>query len=86
MRRLDPVYGSQGAAGGAWPAHSRLTTIRTAPHPAPLQAHIQAAEALSPTSPLAGKAYFITNDEDRTFWGFMGDLCHGLGYDRPRIK
>ncbi|GAB4817775.1 hypothetical protein N2152v2_004821 [Parachlorella kessleri] len=50
------------------------------------QAHIQAAEALSLTSPLAGQAYFVTNNEDRTFWGFMGDLCEGLGYGRPRIR
>jgi sterol-4alpha-carboxylate 3-dehydrogenase (decarboxylating) len=51
-----------------------------------LQAHIQAAEALSEDSPLAGRAYFITNDDPRPFWGFMGDVCQGLGYQRPHIK
>ena len=54
-----------------------------------LQAHIQAAEALlegGSSSALAGKAYFVTNDDPRPFWGFMGDLCEGLGYGRPRIR
>jgi sterol-4alpha-carboxylate 3-dehydrogenase (decarboxylating) len=53
------------------------------------QAHIQAADALTeggPESALGGKAYFITNDDPRPFWGFMGDLCEGLGYGRPRIR
>ena len=31
----------------------------------------------------AGKAYFITNDDPRPFWGMMGDICEGLGYGRP---
>jgi sterol-4alpha-carboxylate 3-dehydrogenase (decarboxylating) len=35
---------------------------------------------------LAGKPYFVTNAEPRTFWGFMGDVCQGMGYDRPHIK
>ena len=59
------------------------------PSPPPWQAHIQAAEALleaGPSSALAGKAYFVTNDDPRPFWGFMGDLCEGLGYGRPRIR
>lgn len=50
------------------------------------QAHIEAADALSLDSPLAGKAYFITNADPRPFWGFMGDVCEGLGYGRPHIK
>lgn len=51
-------------------------------------AHLAAADKLSaggPTSPAAGKPYFITNDAPRPFWGFMGDVCEGLGYGRPRI-
>lgn len=31
----------------------------------------------------AGRAYFITNDDPRPFWTMMGDICQGLGYDRP---
>lgn len=50
------------------------------------QAHLEAADALSLDSPLAGKPYFVTNDDPRPFWGFMGDVCEGLGYGRPHIK
>lgn len=50
------------------------------------QAHLEAAEALSLTSKVAGQAYFITNNEPRPFWGMMGDVCEGLGYKRPSIK
>lgn len=51
------------------------------------QAHIEAAEALEgPDCPLGGRAYFVTNDEPRTFWGFMGDVCEGMGYPRPHVK
>ncbi|GAB0489237.1 hypothetical protein MMPV_000454 [Pyropia vietnamensis] len=49
------------------------------------QAHEMAALALTPTSPLAGSVYFITNDDPRSFWGFLGDLVAPLGYPRPRI-
>ena len=51
-------------------------------------AHLAAADVLAAqgvSSAAAGKAYFITNDEPRPFWGFMGDVCGGLGYGRPRI-
>lgn len=50
------------------------------------EAHILAARNLTGPSPRAGgKAYFITNDDPRPFWGMMGDICQGLGYGRPRI-
>lgn len=51
-------------------------------------AHLLAALALlrhGPNALCGGKAYFITNDEPRPFWGMMGDICEGLGYERPRI-
>ncbi|CAI0555411.1 unnamed protein product [Linum tenue] len=32
------------------------------------------------------KAYFITNMEPIKFWEFTGNVCAGLGYERPRIK
>lgn len=35
---------------------------------------------------VAGKPYFVTNDDPRSFWGFMGDLLEPLGYERPRVK
>lgn len=46
----------------------------------------QAAEALDDpvrAAKVAGKAYFITNQDPREFWGMMGDVCEGLGYKRP---
>lgn len=52
------------------------------------QAHIAAADLLlkhGTDAKAAGKAYFITNDDPKPFWGFMGDVCEGLGYGRPRI-
>lgn len=44
------------------------------------------AVALTPSSPLAGAVYFITNDDARPFWGFLGDLVAPLGYPRPRVR
>lgn len=49
-------------------------------------AHLEAANALTLTSVVAGQAYFITNGEPVPFWTMMGDVCEGLGYERPRIK
>eukprot|EP00210_Caulerpa_lentillifera_P002382 g2285.t1 len=49
-------------------------------------AHLLAAEKLSLDSPVAGQAYFITNQEPIRFWEFTGDLLEGLGYERPYIK
>lgn len=49
-------------------------------------AHLAAADAMTRSSRLAGQAYFITNREPRPFWGVMGDVCQGLGYQRPHLK
>ena len=68
-------------------SYRRLSLPLPLPPPAP-QAHIQAAEALaspSQAAAVAGQAYFITNADPQPFWGFMGDVCEGLGYGRPRI-
>lgn len=27
----------------------------------------------------------MTNQDPKTFWGMIGDVCEGLGYQRPRI-
>jgi hypothetical protein len=35
----------------------------------------QAAEKLVLGSPVAGRPYFITNDEPRPFWEVLGDIC-----------
>ncbi|KAK9800353.1 hypothetical protein WJX73_009197 [Symbiochloris irregularis] len=49
------------------------------------QAHIQAAEALTLDSPLAGRPYFTTDSAPRPFWQFLGDVLQPLGYERPHI-
>lgn len=41
---------------------------------------IQAADALSLNSKLAGQAYFITNHEPVNHWGFFNDVLKGLGF------
>jgi len=47
---------------------------------------LQAAGQQKGQTPKAGgKAYFITNNDPKPFWGMMGDICQGLGYGRPRI-
>lgn len=28
---------------------------------------------------IGGQVYFITNDDARPFWGFLGDILQGLG-------
>ena len=37
-------------------------------------AHLQAADALSPTSPVAGQAYFINEPEPVNLWGWVDEL------------
>ncbi|XP_030470361.1 3beta-hydroxysteroid-dehydrogenase/decarboxylase isoform X1 [Syzygium oleosum] len=50
-------------------------------------AHICAEEALcSRIVSVAGKAFFITNNEPVKFWEFISVLLEGLGYQRPVIK
>ncbi|KAK4537131.1 hypothetical protein CDCA_CDCA11G3156 [Cyanidium caldarium] len=54
-----------------------------------VQAHVLAADTMMRSTRgaqrLSGRAYFITNNEPRPFWGFMGDVLEGLGYPRPHI-
>lgn len=49
-------------------------------------AHLLAAEALldpARRDAVSGRAFFVTNDDPRPFWDFMGDVVEGLGYPRP---
>lgn len=46
---------------------------------------IKAVEALTPDSPVAGQAYFITNDENTPFWQHMGTILTALGYPPPSV-
>lgn len=45
-----------------------------------------AGDALSPDSKVAGRAYFVTNGEPRSFWDFVGQLLDGLGLKRPGFR
>ncbi|KDD75434.1 3-beta hydroxysteroid dehydrogenase/isomerase [Helicosporidium sp. ATCC 50920] len=50
-------------------------------------AHLCAADALlEDAAHVAGRPFFVTNDDPRPFWGFMGDVCAGLGYPRPSVR
>ncbi|KAL0490034.1 sterol-4-alpha-carboxylate 3-dehydrogenase [Acrasis kona] len=33
-----------------------------------------------------GEAFFITNDDAVSFWGFLGDMLTDIGYERPYIR
>lgn len=46
---------------------------------------IKAADKLNVDSPVAGSAYFITNDESTLFWSHIGLILEGLGYEKPSI-
>lgn len=46
---------------------------------------IKAGENLAPGSPVAGQAYFITNDETTLFWEQCGVILDGLGYPVPSV-
>jgi nucleoside-diphosphate-sugar epimerase len=43
-------------------------------------AHLAAGRLLKPGAAIAGKAYFITNDEPRTLADFFNGLLHAAGY------
>jgi nucleoside-diphosphate-sugar epimerase len=47
-------------------------------------AHIQAAEAMKPGSPVCGSAYFLSQDDPVNCWGWINDVL-ALG-GLPRIK
>lgn len=46
----------------------------------------QAADALKEGSPVAGSAYFITNDETTLFWGQCGVFLGALGLPKPSVS
>lgn len=48
------------------------------------RAHLLAADALVPSAPLCGKAYFISQDEPVNLWGFVSALLAHLGL--PPVK
>lgn len=48
------------------------------------RAHLLAADALTPESPVAGSIYFISQDEPVSLWGFVNTLLTELGL--PPVK
>jgi nucleoside-diphosphate-sugar epimerase len=47
-------------------------------------AHIQAAEAMEPGSPVCGSAYFLSQDDPVNCWGWINDILGLAGI--PRIR
>lgn len=53
-----------------------------------VQFGVQAAKALADPKrapSVAGKAFFVTNQQPIRFWEMLGNVCEGLGYARPSI-
>jgi nucleoside-diphosphate-sugar epimerase len=48
------------------------------------QAHIQAAEAMEPGSPVCGNAYFLSQDDPVNCWGWINEVLGLAGL--PRIR
>ncbi len=42
-------------------------------------AHIQAAEAMGPDSPVCGSAYFLSQDDPVNCWGFINEILENAG-------
>jgi 2-alkyl-3-oxoalkanoate reductase len=49
-------------------------------------AHLAAAERLKPGSPVAGRAYFLSQGEPVRCWTWIGQLLELAGLNRPRRK
>jgi nucleoside-diphosphate-sugar epimerase len=50
------------------------------------RAHVLAADALSPGSPAAGSAYFVSQDEPVPFWPWLKELLGKLGLPPIRLS
>ncbi|MFV9503710.1 MAG: NAD-dependent epimerase/dehydratase family protein [Oscillochloridaceae bacterium umkhey_bin13] len=44
------------------------------------EAHLLAADRLSATSPVRGRAYFIGQERPVNLWGFINEIVTGMGY------
>jgi sterol-4alpha-carboxylate 3-dehydrogenase (decarboxylating) len=47
---------------------------------------LRAGDRLTPGSPVAGQAYFVTNGDPRPFWEFVGQVLDGLRLPRPTYR
>ena len=50
-----------------------------------VDAMLAADERLTPGSPVAGQAYFITNGEPMSFWDFVAHILPPLGHRPPQL-
>ncbi len=50
------------------------------------RAHLLAADALEPKSPIAGNVYFITQGEPVTLWTWIRALLRELNLPEPRVR
>ncbi len=50
------------------------------------RAHLLAADALKPGSPIAGRVYFITQGEPVTLWPWVRSLLRALNLPEPRLR
>jgi len=51
-----------------------------------VHAHLLAAKALTPASPVAGSAYFISDGEPAAMFDFVKPFFEGLGYQVPKAN
>lgn len=83
-RFLFPRAIAQARAGKLWRVGNGanlcdLTHVRDA-----ARAHLQAAEALSPASSVAGRAYFINSGKPVVLWDFIGEVLRRAKAPAPR--
>ena len=76
---LLPRLVARARAGQLRRIGSRPTPIDTIHVENAADAHLLAAERLAPASPIAGKAYFISQDEPVPMWDMVNRLLHAAG-------
>ena len=76
---LLPRLLSRARAGQLARIGSRENLIDTVHIDNAVQAHLLAADRLSPGSPVAGKVYFISQDEPTPMWDFINRLLDAAG-------
>ena len=78
-KHLLPRLLSRARAGQLARIGSRENLIDTVHIDNAVQAHLLAADRLSPGSPVAGKVYFISQDEPTPMWDFINRLLDAAG-------
>jgi len=76
---LVPRILAKGRAGKLRRIGSRLCLVDTVYVDNAAQAHVDAADRLEPGAPIAGKAYFISNDEPVPLWDMVNRILAAAG-------